>query len=214
MKTRGLLNLREVGRRRGPRPRVVQLQPPTGGARRRSPTRPARSRRSRSSSSSEGPQGRHRARERDHDAGAPVRSPPRSTSSTTRCSASRRPEYEAARVSYCEDMVVREEYVEDAITGNMLRIKDQTPRVDDVTLPTTTPSRRSGRPPCSTSCSCCSSRRRWPMVRTAQPVLARAGDGQDVDDQAGAFMLADSSRRSTPRRHPLVPIVVYVQRCT
>ena len=35
-------------------------------------------------------------------------------------------DYEAARISYCQDMVVREEYVEDAITGNLLRIKDQT----------------------------------------------------------------------------------------
>ena len=35
-------------------------------------------------------------------------------------------EYEKARVSYCEDMMAREEYVEDAITGNQLRIKDQT----------------------------------------------------------------------------------------
>ena len=35
-------------------------------------------------------------------------------------------EYEAARVNYCEDIVVREAMVEDAITGNQLRIKDQT----------------------------------------------------------------------------------------
>ena len=41
-------------------------------------------------------------------------------------------EYEAAR-AYCEDMVVREEYVEDAITGNMLRIKDQTLHVSTAT---------------------------------------------------------------------------------
>ncbi len=42
-------------------------------------------------------------------------------------------EYESARVSYCEDMMTREEYVEDAITGNMLRIKDQTLHVSTAT---------------------------------------------------------------------------------
>ena len=38
-------------------------------------------------------------------------------------------DYETARGSYCDDMVAREEYVEDAITGNQLRIKDQTLKV-------------------------------------------------------------------------------------
>ena len=42
-------------------------------------------------------------------------------------------EYEAARQSYCHDMVSREEYVEDAITGNLLRIKDQTLHVSTAT---------------------------------------------------------------------------------
>ena len=42
-------------------------------------------------------------------------------------------EYEGARANYCEDMVEREEYVEDAITGNLLRIKDQTLHVSTAT---------------------------------------------------------------------------------
>ena len=42
-------------------------------------------------------------------------------------------EYEAARTSYCEDIVEREQLVEDAITGNMLRIKDQTLHVSTAT---------------------------------------------------------------------------------
>ena len=36
-------------------------------------------------------------------------------------------DYEAARLNYLEDIVEREAMVEDAITGNMLRIKDQVP---------------------------------------------------------------------------------------
>ena len=42
-------------------------------------------------------------------------------------------EYEAARVNYCEDIVVREALVEDAITGNNLRIKDQTLHISTAT---------------------------------------------------------------------------------
>ena len=36
-------------------------------------------------------------------------------------------QYEGARANYLEDIVVREALVEDAITGNNLRTKDQTP---------------------------------------------------------------------------------------
>ena len=42
-------------------------------------------------------------------------------------------EYEASRVSYCNDIVEREALVEDAITGNLLRIKDQTLHVSTAT---------------------------------------------------------------------------------
>ena len=42
-------------------------------------------------------------------------------------------EYEAARSNYCEDIVSKEAMVEDAITGNMLRIKDQTLHVSTAT---------------------------------------------------------------------------------
>ena len=42
-------------------------------------------------------------------------------------------EYEAARTNYCEDIVEKEAMVEDAITGNMLRIKDQTLHVSTAT---------------------------------------------------------------------------------
>ena len=42
-------------------------------------------------------------------------------------------DYEAARLNYLEDIVDREAMVEDAITGNMLRIKDQTLHVSTAT---------------------------------------------------------------------------------
>ena len=42
-------------------------------------------------------------------------------------------EYEGARANYCEDMTEREAMVEDAITGNLLRIKDQTLHVSTAT---------------------------------------------------------------------------------
>ena len=42
-------------------------------------------------------------------------------------------EYEAARANYCDDIIVREALVEDAITGNMLRIKDQTLHISTAT---------------------------------------------------------------------------------
>ena len=111
-------------------------------------------------------------------------------------------EYESARVSYCEDMMAREEYVEDAITGNMLRIKDQTLhvstatdvqdnrdiptewRVDDVRdlaalLLKPSPSRSMGTHP-------------------AQPVLMRAGPGTGKTwmIKQAAFAIAETLRET------------------
>ena len=129
-------------------------------------------------------------------------------------------EYENARISYCQDMVVREEYVEDAITGNMLRIKDQTLhvstaadvsdnknipdewRVDSVVdlvviLLKPSPMRAMGAHP-------------------AQPVLMRAGPGTGKTwmIKQAAFQLADSLKVNLGSIGGirLVPIVVYVQR--
>ena len=42
-------------------------------------------------------------------------------------------QYEGARANYLEDIVVREALVEDAITGNNLRIKDQTLHISTAT---------------------------------------------------------------------------------
>ena len=119
-------------------------------------------------------------------------------------------EYEQARTSYCDDMMSREEYVEDAITGNQLRIKDQTLhvstaadvqdnasipdewRVDDVRdlaalMLKPSPSRTMGAHP-------------------AQPVLMRAGPGTGKTwmIKQAAFALAEALR-AAPRRAQTPP---------
>ena len=128
-------------------------------------------------------------------------------------------EYEAARTSYCEDIVEREQLVEDAITGNMLRIKDQTLhvstatdvvdnvrdippewRVDDVRdmvvlMLVPSPHRPNG-------------------MHSAQPVLVRAGPGTGKTwmSKQAVFTLADKLKANSGSGIRLVPIVVYVQR--
>ena len=129
-------------------------------------------------------------------------------------------EYEVARQAYCHDMVQREEYVEDAITGNLLRIKDQTLHVstaadvaDNSNIPNEwkvdsvvdlvqvllrpSPYRAMGAHP-------------------AQPVLMRAGPGTGKTwmIKQAAFGLADSLKSATTSTGGirLVPIVVFVQR--
>jgi hypothetical protein len=127
-------------------------------------------------------------------------------------------EYEASRVSYCNDIVEREALVEDAITGNLLRIKDQTLhvstatdvqdnasvppewRVDDVRdlvhlMLQPSPSRNNG-------------------MHSAQPVLVRAGPGTGKTwmSKQAVYTLADRLRLAGQKGISLVPIVVYVQR--
>jgi hypothetical protein len=131
-------------------------------------------------------------------------------------------DYEAARANYLEDIVVREAEVEDAITGNNLRIKDQTLhistatdaadnvrpcppewRVDDVRdlvrlLLIPSPNRSNG-------------------SHSAQPVLVRAGPGTGKTWMAkqAVFTLADRLLRGDGAGKDgirLVPIVVFVQR--
>ena len=132
-------------------------------------------------------------------------------------------EYEAARVNYCEDIVVREALVEDAITGNQLRIKDQTLHISTATdavdnarpipaewhvhnvldlvrlLLVPSPNRANG-------------------CHSQQPVLVRAGPGTGKTWMAkqAVFTLADRLLRGTTGGNvdgiQLVPIVVFVQR--
>ena len=130
-------------------------------------------------------------------------------------------EYEAARANYLEDIVVREAHVEDAITGNNLRIKDQTLHISTATeaqdnvrqIPTDwnvtdvrdlvglllvpSPSRSMG-------------------LHPAQPVLVRAGPGTGKTWMAkqAVFTLADRLLRGQASNDGirLVPIVVFVQR--
>ena len=129
-------------------------------------------------------------------------------------------EYEAARANYCEDMVEREAMVEDAITGNLLRIKDQTLHVstatdglDNSTVPAEwrvndvrdlvtlflipSPNRSMG-------------------SHSAQPVLVRAGPGTGKTwmTKQAVFTLGDSLRVASGAKDGvrLLPMVVYVQR--
>ena len=130
-------------------------------------------------------------------------------------------EYEAARANYCEDIIVREALVEDAITGNMLRIKDQTLHISTATeaqdnvrsipaewnvndvrdlvglLLVSSPNRAMG-------------------LHPAQPVLVRAGPGTGKTWMAkqAVFTLADRLQRGMGANDGirLVPIVVFVQR--
>ena len=129
-------------------------------------------------------------------------------------------EYEGARANYCEDMVEREAMVEDAITGNLLRIKDQTLHVstatdglDNYAVPaewrvndvrdlvalflTPSPNRSMG-------------------AHSEQPVLVRAGPGTGKTwmTKQAVFTLADNLRVATGQKDGvrLVPMVVYVQR--
>ena len=127
-------------------------------------------------------------------------------------------EYEAARSNYCEDIVEREAMVEDAITGNMLRIKDQTLhvstatdvqdnhnvppewRVDDVRDLVTlmlvpSPQRPNGQ-------------------HSAQPTLVRAGPGTGKTwmTKQAVYTLADKLKANVGPGIRLVPIVVFVQR--
>ena len=130
-------------------------------------------------------------------------------------------EYEAARANYCEDIVTREALVEDAITGNMLRIKDQTLHISTATdvadnnrqipaewnvndvrdlvglLLQASPSRSMG-------------------LHPALPVLVRAGPGTGKTWMAkqAVFTLADRLQRGQGSADGirLVPIVVFVQR--
>ena len=127
-------------------------------------------------------------------------------------------EYEAARNLYNEDIVEREALVEDAITGNLLRIKDQTLhvstaadigdntwippewRVDDVRdlvtlLLQSSPARANG-------------------SHSAQPTLVRAGPGTGKTwmTKQAVFTLADRLRSSVGVGIRLVPVVVFVQR--
>ena len=120
-------------------------------------------------------------------------------------------EYEAARANYLEDIVVREAHVEDAITGNNLRIKDQTLHISTATdaadnaraIPTEwkvndvrdlvglllqpSPNRING------------------CALDAAGARARgAGHGQDVDGQAGGLHARRpaAARAGWQRRHP------------
>ena len=129
-------------------------------------------------------------------------------------------EYEVAREAYCSDMMDREEYVEDAITGNLLRIKDQTLHVstaadiqDNMSIPDEwkvedvrdlavlmlkpSPHRAMGAHP-------------------AQPVLMRAGPGTGKTwmIKQAAFAIAEHLKPNlgTSGGIRLVPMVVYVQR--
>ncbi|KOO22124.1 leucine rich repeat -containing protein, partial [Chrysochromulina tobinii] len=105
-------------------------------------------------------------------------------------------EYEAARVSYCEDMMSREEFVEDAITGNMLRIKDQTLHV-------------------STATDLLDNKSIPAEWKINDPVLMRAGPGTGKTwmIKQAAFVVAEALRETrTDGGIRLVPMVMYVQR--
>ena len=101
-------------------------------------------------------------------------------------------EYEAARANYLEDIVVREALVEDAITGNNLRIKDQTLHISTATDAADNCAAHPGRverderarPRRAAADALAQPRQRLPL--DAAGARARgAGHRQDVDGQAG-----------------------------
>ena len=127
-------------------------------------------------------------------------------------------EYEAARTNYCEDIVDREQLVEDAITGNMLRIKDQTLHVstaadvvDNLNIP---PEWRVDDVRDLVSLFLVPSPHRSNGMHSAQPVLVRAGPGTGKTwmTKQAVFTLADKLKANSGHGIRLVPIVVYVQR--
>ena len=130
-------------------------------------------------------------------------------------------EYESARCNYCEDIVVKEAMVEDAITGNHLRIKDQTLHIS-----TATDALDNTRviPPewkVSSVLDLCTlllvpSPQRANGTHATQPVLVRAGPGTGKTWMAkqAVYTLADRLLRGSGMGDGirLVPIVVFVQR--
>ena len=129
-------------------------------------------------------------------------------------------EYEAARANYLEDIVTREALVEDAITGNNLRIKDQTLHVS-----TGTDQQDNSRIPPEWNVSDVrdlvslllqASPNRHMGLHPALPVLVRAGPGTGKTWMAkqAVFTLADRLLRGAGANDGirLVPIVVFVQR--
>ena len=131
-------------------------------------------------------------------------------------------EYEAARANYLEDIVVREALVEDAITGNQLRIKDQTLHIS-----TSTDASDNSRPIPNewkvdnvldlVKVLLVPSPNRACGSHSTQPVLVRAGPGTGKTWMAkqAVFTLADRLLRGGTGISDgirLVPIVVFVQR--
>jgi hypothetical protein len=131
--------------------------------------------------------------------------------------------YEAARANYLEDIVVREASVEDAITGNNLRIKDQTLHIS-----TATEEQENARAIPSgwnvtsvldlVTLFLVASPGRIFGSHSTQPVLVRAGPGTGKTWMAkqAVFTLADRLLHcqggATNDGIRLVPIVVFVQR--
>ena len=132
-------------------------------------------------------------------------------------------EYEAARANYLEDIVEKEALVEDAITGNKLRIKDQTLHIS-----TSTDAADNLRPiPADWKVEhvldlvkilLIPSPNRAHGCHSTQPVLVRAGPGTGKTWMAkqAVFTLADRLLRGGGNGIMdgirLVPIVVFVQR--
>ena len=132
--------------------------------------------------------------------------------------------YEAARANYLEDIVVREALVEDAITGNNLRIKDQTLHISTATAEEDNNLRTI---PLEWNVSdvldlvkllLVPSPGRIYGTHSTQPVLVRAGPGtgktwmakQAVFTLADRLLLGEGGATNDGIR--LVPIVVFVQR--
>lgn len=132
--------------------------------------------------------------------------------------------YESARANYLEDIVVREALVEDAITGNNLRIKDQTLHIstateeEDNNLKTIPPEWNVTNVLDLVKLLLVPSPGRIYGTHSTQPVLVRAGPGtgktwmakQAVFTLADRLLLGEGGATNDGIR--LVPIVVFVQR--
>jgi Leucine-rich repeat (LRR) protein len=130
-------------------------------------------------------------------------------------------EYESARCNYCEDIVVKEAMVEDAITGNHLRIKDQTLHISTATEALDNTRVIPAEWKVSSVLDLCTlllvpSPNRANGSHASQPVLVRAGPGTGKTWMAkqAVYTLADRLLRGSGMGDGirLVPIVVFVQR--
>ena len=129
-----------------------------------------------------------------------------------------RDEYENMRVDHCLEIIEKNAYVEDAITGNTLKIQDQLVKVDVKASSQGATNKLLGRPVSDvdtlTDILLTASPRRASGEHPMQPLLMRAGPGTGKTwmCKQAVWMLADKLKDTTQWQGVrLVPLVIYVQ---